>query len=251
MDGLLHFADLGLGRTCDRAGNRGVRFTGGLRALRRERRGVSCDTELTIYRDPSGAVLAVSCGCPVDYGPTYYLLPALASQVEDKRRVWSWWNPNSYHADSYPGPGVPIEELTEGERGEVVTREQARVAMIRQERLGQIESAARMRLEDEGLIELKDKRFGKPKPCPIKAISYAVDPGPNVEAYLIDFARYKREREGDWPTLEGVDIVVQLPPEAWAKKGRKPAPVDALPRALKLSNYLNAIVRYEEVGANG
>jgi hypothetical protein len=57
----------------------------------------------------------------------YYLLPPTAAadaEAEKARlhRVYQWWRPGGYKADSYPGPGVPEADLTPAERAEVETR---------------------------------------------------------------------------------------------------------------------------------
>lgn len=59
-----------------------------------------------------------------DMDGCYWLVPATVkedAEAEKARlhRVYQWWRPNGYGPDSYPGPGIPEDQLTEEERAEV------------------------------------------------------------------------------------------------------------------------------------
>ena len=59
-----------------------------------------------------------------DMDGCYWLVPATVkedAEAEKARlhRVYQWWRPKGYGPDSYPGPGVPEDQLTEEERAEV------------------------------------------------------------------------------------------------------------------------------------
>lgn len=210
-------------------------------------RGCTGVTELSVYRDASGATRAVTFGCPYDLGPSYWIDPALAVESADKTRVWGWWNPEGYHADSYPGPGVAREELTPAERSEVDRLEAARMAAIREKEGRSLWISALGRLVDAGLAAPEGKYLMKEvrKPGPFRAISWWLEFGPEFEGYLADYAAHQRRRKGDYPMVRGLTIRLILPVEAFTKKGRKPAPAAGLPAIMRLHNFADAAVVYE------
>lgn len=78
-------------------------------------RGASFVLELTKYTKATGEVVAVAYGEPCgDMGMSYWVTEDINRAADDRFRTvkWTWWYPQTHGADSYPGPGVPVEELT-------------------------------------------------------------------------------------------------------------------------------------------
>jgi len=198
-------------------------------------------TELVVCRDAAGQVKAVMLGV------NWRMASELLEKSADKKRIWQWWSPTGYHANSYPGPAVPLEELTAVERDEVARLEAARLEMIRSETVRSLEGSAKSALEERGLIEPDSRRYGPVKTCPVKARGYSLEFGPEFESSVFATADQKRTRKGNHPQLEGITLRVTLGPEAYAKapRSRKPAPIDTLPTTLKLHNFAEAAVVYE------
>lgn len=70
-----------------------------------------------------------------DLDGEYWLLPATAkrdaeAEKQRMRRVYQWWDPKDYGPDSYPGPGVPEDQLTQDEKAEVARCWAARYAAV-------------------------------------------------------------------------------------------------------------------------
>lgn len=71
-----------------------------------------------------------------DMDGCYYLVPQAVKETAEAEktrlhRVYQWWRPGAYKADSYPGPGVPVDELTDAEREEVALRTTEKLAVVR------------------------------------------------------------------------------------------------------------------------
>lgn len=63
-------------------------------------------------------IVAVSWGNP-EAGLTYWANAEIVAASNNIHRVAQWWRPGTYLPDSYPGPGVPREDLTLEELAQV------------------------------------------------------------------------------------------------------------------------------------
>lgn len=210
-------------------------------------RGISCVTELTVY-ERDGAVVALSCGCPVDSGPAWWLSPALAAEAARRARVWGDWNPRGFHADSYPGPAVPEEELTAEERAEVARLRAEAVVCRREKEEHTIRIMAERAVRRMGLLpaDLEADVYSRHVPflIPEYLESWEVRFGSEFETYVqVHMTRGHSEIQA-----EGVSIVLRLKPEAFLKplaRSKKPAPAERIPSSLKLHNFCTAAIVIE------
>lgn len=83
-----------------------------------------------------------------DMDGCYWLVPVTvkeSAEAEKARlhRVYQWWRPKGYGPDSYPGPGVPEDQLTEEERAEVARCWAAKYAHVEADWKRLVESAVK------------------------------------------------------------------------------------------------------------
>lgn len=96
-----------------------------------EGRGVSHEIELRKWVDDKGVIVAVSYGEPCgDMGVSYWVSEEIKEASDSQYRVSQWWKPGIYNADSYPGPGVAVEDLTREELNQVQVYEAAKRAEL-------------------------------------------------------------------------------------------------------------------------
>lgn len=208
-------------------------------------RGVSHDTAGAVYRDADWSVAGVSLGCPVDFGPRYWVTPALAAAGADKKRVWQWWNPTGYGAKTYPGPGVPVESLSPEERDEVEKLTAAAIAAVVQEETRLADLACRSHVEKLGLLKpdgwlLRSWEAERHPLSPSMLRSWEVRYSPEFLEYCDEYYHYLRARTGDRPHVRGVELVVTLAPAAHAKpspRSKKPVPADAIRTPVRAHNF--------------
>lgn len=93
--------------------------------------GASHVIELTRWIDGTGKTVAVSWGEPCgDMGLDYWGNETVRNAGDAQFRVSQWWKQPGYGDDSYPGPGVPREELTTAELAQVEKYEAAKRAEL-------------------------------------------------------------------------------------------------------------------------
>jgi hypothetical protein len=81
-------------------------------------KGFSWTVFLRVTRDTDGNVLCVS-QSNEETGTSYWATPEIAEKGNSVKRISQWWREKGYGVDSYPGPGIPREELTAPELSEV------------------------------------------------------------------------------------------------------------------------------------
>jgi hypothetical protein len=145
---------------------------------------------------------------------------------------------------------VESDEATKEElRQAAVAKRAADLAHVWEDERRSIRVNARHRLEDEGWIVPEGKLYIKPPVRAVQAVGWDVTIPDTIEPYVV-----ARLEEGDIPQAEGVIITLRFPAAAWdvppksprSKKPAQPAPIEAVPKVLKLHNFCTAAVVIEK-----
>lgn len=164
-----------------------------------------------------------------DMDGSYWLLPAevaIDAEAEEARlhRVYKWWRPKNYGADSYPGPGVPREELTEEERAEVDRCYAAKYEAVEQSEargiIGGILGVWDGVQKTDGCQVIKNLRKAVP------GVTFEIQLGDEFKQFARGYADselYSKERDA---LRLVVCVRVTLPADSYTKTGKLKAAVE-------------------------